>query len=68
MRYEAKHSYFKSLSHTLGNYTNLPYSVAMRYQQYVCCTHSGKEECQDDHITTGPDKAIPGINITQTKE
>jgi len=28
MRYEAKHSYFKTLAHTLGNFTNI--------SQHVC--------------------------------
>ena len=36
MRYEAKHSYFKTLAHTLGNFTNISYSLAMRHQQHVC--------------------------------
>ncbi len=53
MRYEAKHSYFKSLTHTLGNYVNIPYSLAMRYQ-HVCYTQSITQDCQKDHITTGP--------------
>ena len=36
MRFEAKHSYFKQLSHSMGNFINLPYSQAMRHQQYQC--------------------------------
>lgn len=36
MRFEAKHSYFKQLAHSLGNFINLPYSLASRHQQYQC--------------------------------
>ena len=32
MQFEAKHSYFKQLSHSLGNFINLPYSLASRHQ------------------------------------
>ena len=31
---EAKHSYFKSIAH-LGNYRNIPYSVARRHQRLL---------------------------------
>ena len=36
MRFEVKHSYFKQLAHSLGNFINLPYSLASRHQQYQC--------------------------------
>ena len=36
MRYEAKHCYFKKLAHSMGNFINLPYSLAMRHQQHQC--------------------------------
>ena len=36
MRYKAKHSYFKSLSQAMGNFINLPYSLAMRHQFLQC--------------------------------
>ena len=32
MRMEAKHSYFKKISQ-IGNYINVPYSVAVRHQR-----------------------------------
>ncbi|XP_028407455.1 uncharacterized protein LOC114530067 [Dendronephthya gigantea] len=35
MRYEAKHHYFKKLSTIIGNFTNLPYTLAMRHQQWI---------------------------------
>ncbi|CAB4030340.1 Hypothetical predicted protein, partial [Paramuricea clavata] len=36
MRFEAKHHYFKKLSTVIGNYTNLPFTLAMRHQQWLC--------------------------------
>ena len=39
MRFEAKHSYFKRLDHSMGNFVNLPYSLAQRHQLYQCYLH-----------------------------
>jgi hypothetical protein len=36
MRYEAKHSYFKKLAVSSGNFINLPYTLAKRHQEGVC--------------------------------
>ncbi|XP_046853447.1 uncharacterized protein LOC124446617 isoform X5 [Xenia sp. Carnegie-2017] len=36
MRYEAKHHYFKRLAIVIGNFINLPYSLAKRHQEGVC--------------------------------
>ena len=36
MRYEAKHSYFKQLSRSIGNYINLPWTLANRHQLLMC--------------------------------
>ncbi len=36
MRFEAKHSYFKQLARYMGNFINLPISLAMRHQQLQC--------------------------------
>ena len=36
MRYEAKHSYFKRLAVSCGNFINLPYSLAKRHQEGLC--------------------------------
>ena len=43
MRYEAKNKYFKSLATRLGNFINLPYSLAMRHQQLQCYYNLNKE-------------------------
>ena len=34
MRFEAKHSYFKQLAQSMGNFVNIVYSLAMRHQLY----------------------------------
>ena len=36
MRYESKHKYFKKMAQTLGNFINLPKTVANRHQRYMC--------------------------------
>jgi len=56
MRYEAKHAYFKSLPHSMGNFINLPYTLAMRHQHYLCYGHatSDAERCQ---LNVGPGKS-----------
>jgi hypothetical protein len=36
MRYEAKHSYFKQLARAIGNWINLPLTLANRHQQFMC--------------------------------
>ncbi len=36
MRYEAKHSYFKQLSRSIGNFINPPWTLAWRHQQWQC--------------------------------
>jgi hypothetical protein len=50
MRYEAKHSYFKQLAHSMGNFINLPYSLAMRHQQHQCYVKNAAAE----EMITGP--------------
>ncbi|XP_015773170.1 PREDICTED: uncharacterized protein LOC107351398 [Acropora digitifera] len=36
MRFEAKHHYFKRLAISIGNYTNITYSLAKRHQEGLC--------------------------------
>ena len=56
MRFEAKHSCFKQLAHSLGNFVNLPYSLTSRHQQYQCYLNS--VACEQPHpvdqIEVGP--------------
>ena len=44
MRYEAKHSYFKHLAQSMGNFINLPYSLAARHQESQCYINVNKQE------------------------
>lgn len=43
MRYEARHSYFKKLAQNIGNFINLPWTLAMRHQLLQCYYHAEKE-------------------------
>jgi len=36
MRYEAKHRYFKRLGAFMGNFSNVPYTLAGRHQHEQC--------------------------------
>ena len=36
MRYEAKHSYFKKLAQNVGNFINVPWTLATRHQLRQC--------------------------------
>lgn len=36
MRYEAKHNFFKKVASSLGNFTNVAYSMAHRHQTHQC--------------------------------
>lgn len=49
MRFEAKHSWFKHLAKKIGNYINLPKTLAIRHQVSQCFefnTHDNKTESQ----------------------
>lgn len=52
MRYEAKHSYFKQLTLAMGNYINLPLSLARRHQQMQCYLNLSKGV--KDELVIGP--------------
>lgn len=55
MRYEAKHSYFKRLSHSIGNFINLPWTLAMRHQQLQCkVLHTAGSNFLTVNIETSP--------------
>lgn len=54
MRYEAKHSYFKGLAQSMGNFINLPYSLSMRHQQYQCYVATNDQEIIGHGLTIGP--------------
>ncbi len=52
MRYESKHSYFKKLSSSLGNYINICHSLTMRHQQLQC--YLRLDEKGRDEVSVGP--------------
>lgn len=60
MRFEAKHSYFKQLAHSMGNFVNVPYSLAVRHQLYQCYLNLNTEELPG---WTHDFEAGPGQNI-----
>ena len=53
MRYESKHSYFKQLSNSLGNYINICHTLAVRHEQLRC--YKQMEDLYSQEIETGPD-------------
>ena len=55
MRYEARHCYFKKLSSNIGNFINLPWTLAKRHQLMQCYHHSSsKESIVFDEPDIGP--------------
>ena len=55
MRYEAKHSYFKRLAQSMGNFVNAPYSLAMRHQLYQCYLNLNTSVlAHGQNLETGP--------------
>ena len=56
MRYEAKHYYFKRIAQSMGNYINLPYSLAIRHQHLECYNSMNASlECSNQ-MEVGPGK------------
>ena len=56
MRYETKHSYFKSLAQAMGNFINIEFSLAMRHQFLQCYEHSVAKSSPGDELCVGPGK------------
>lgn len=56
MRFEAKHSYFKQLAHSMGNFVNITYSLSMRHQLYQCYLNINPQQLPgwEIGIETGP--------------
>ncbi len=69
MRFEAKHNWFKGLAQQLGNYTNLPYTLSMRYQQLQCYQLCGGQDTLAEHLDIGPGKMVLGETVSvQTRQ
>ena len=56
MRFEAKHSYFKQLSHSMGNFVNITHSLATRHQLLQCYLNLDTEEIpgRESFLEAGP--------------
>ena len=54
MRYEAKHSYFKRLAQSMGDFINVPYSLTMRHRFLRCCESTDDAEMLAAGLTVGP--------------
>ena len=54
MRYEAKHSYFKKLTQCIGNFINLPYTLALRHEKLQCYHRLDKTDYQGHNLDVGP--------------
>ena len=61
MRYEAKHAYFKTLAQTIGNFINIPFTLAMRHQHLRCYLSTAG---QDSEIQTGPGRMLTTISTS----
>lgn len=53
MRYEAKHHYFKRLAILIGNWINLPFSLAKRHQEGLCYRLQSSEGALTSFIEKG---------------
>ena len=62
MRYEAKHSYFKRLAVFSGNFINLPYSLAKRHQEGLCCRLNTPAGSQSTFLQKG-NEVGPGTYV-----
>ena len=52
MRFEAKHKYFKNLTHVIKNFKNVPKSLAARHQARMCYQLSGSNSSKNQNIGT----------------
>lgn len=54
MRFEAKHSYFKKLAQNIGNFINLPFTLALRHQKLQCYYNMDKMNYSSGIQDIGP--------------
>ena len=62
MRFEAKHYYFKRLAQGLGNFKNLPKSLATRHQRLQCYWLCEDGEHLKSDAESGPGNSINNVN------
>ena len=53
MRYEAKHSYLKRVSSSVGNFINVCHTLAVRHELLQCHYRLGESYCEDT-LEVGP--------------
>ena len=53
MRYEAKHSYSKKLAQNVGNFINVPWTLAMRHQLWQCYQWMNSDTLSHDKTEVG---------------
>lgn len=63
MRYEAKHSFFKKLSSIIGNYINLPLTMAKRHQHLQCYRMVCPEKFLHKDLTFGKGTSSMYVHI-----
>ena len=56
MRYESKHSYFKKLAQSIGNFTNVEITLAKRHQYLQCYQHLNTATLLQENTEVGPGK------------
>ncbi|KAK3921436.1 E3 ubiquitin-protein ligase UPL4 [Frankliniella fusca] len=61
MRCEAKHKWFKKLVFTLGNYKNIPKSLAAKHQDHQAAVFSGTLEKQEKY---GPARKVTVCEVS----
>jgi len=56
MRFKAKHSYFKQLAQSMGNFVNIVYSLATRHQLHQCHLNIDKQHLPglEHKLESGP--------------
>ena len=59
MRYESKHTYFKQVAIALGNFINVPLTVAERHQKLQSYHHFNEMD-KESSIITKPLQCGPG--------
>ena len=54
MRYEARHNYFKKLAQNIGNFINISWTLAYRYQLLQCYHHTNGDSLLSKEMDIGP--------------
>ncbi|KAJ8017513.1 hypothetical protein HOLleu_45025 [Holothuria leucospilota] len=54
MRYEAKHNFFRRLSHIVCNFKNITKTMAPRHQMYLCYQPLSKQSFKEASFEIGP--------------